>query len=197
MDRQYTPIKSTILEPGAGYHRPTQLLPARVRMDSPAIEVMTDLRTVAPVTIEPGAAVDHANTQMIVNRVRLLLVVDHDGRVTGLITATDILGEKPMQIIQHRGGTREDVLVRDIMTHQSMLEVLSLADVLASRVGHVVATLKERGRQHALVVDNDEHGAQRVRGIFSVSQIARQLGIQIQAPEVARTFADIEAMLAR
>jgi CBS domain-containing protein len=197
MEREYPPLKSTILSPAAGYLKPSQLLPARVRMDSPAIEVMTDLRVVAPVTIGPDADIDSANTRMIVNRVRLLLVVDTQSRVAGLITATDILGEKPMQVVQHRGCRHEEVLVQDIMTPRGHLEVLSLADVLAARVGNVVATLKASGRQHAMVVDDDDEGRQRVRGIFSLTQIARQLGLQIQAPEIARTFAQIEAALTR
>jgi CBS-domain-containing membrane protein len=197
MEREYPPLKSTILSPAAGYLKPSQLLPARVRMDSPAIEVMTDLRVVAPVTIAPDADIDSANTRMIVNRVRLLLVVDTQARVAGLITATDILGEKPMQVIQHRACRHEDVLVQDIMTPHGKLEVLSLSDVLAARVGNIVATLKAAGRQHAMVVDHDEEQRPRVRGIFSITQIARQLGLPIHAPEIARTFAEIEAVLAR
>ncbi len=197
MEREYAPLKSTILKPGTGYQKPSQHLPARVRLDGPAFEVMTDLRVVAPVTIEAEADIDAANTRMIVNRVRLLLVVDHQSRVTGLVTATDVLGEKPMQVIHSRGCRREEVLVRDIMTPQLQLEVLAMADVLAAKVGNVVQTLKHAGRQHALVVDSDEHGEQRVRGIFSVTQVARQLGIQIHAYELARTFSEIEAALAR
>jgi len=34
-----------------------------------------------------------------------------------------------------------------------------------------------------------------VRGIFSATQIARQLGVQLQTAEVAKTFAEIEAAL--
>jgi CBS domain containing-hemolysin-like protein len=198
MKREFAPLKATMLQPGAGFRTPSQLLPARVRMDSPAIEVMTDLRVVAPVTIGPEADIDSANTRMIVNRVRLLLVVDTNSSVVGLITATDILGEKPMQVVQHRGCTHEEVLVRDVMTPHGQLEVLDLADVLAARVGHIVATLKATGRQHAMVADTDEEQRQRVRGIFSLTQIARQLGVQLQAPpEVARTLAEIQAVLAR
>jgi hypothetical protein len=37
-----------------------------------------------------------------------------------------------------------------------------------------------------------------VRGIFSLSQIARQLGVAVQTSgEVARTFAEIESALGR
>lgn len=195
MEREYPPLKSTILHPAAGYLKPSQSLPVPVRMESPAIEVMTDLRVVAPVTIGPDADIDSANTRMIVNRVRLLLVVDAHSRVTGLITSTDILGEKPMQVVQHRGCRHEEVLVGDIMTPHGKLEVLSLSDVLAARVGNVVATLKASGRQHAMVVDHDEEQRQRVRGIFSITQISRQLGLPVPAPETPRTFAEIRAAL--
>jgi hypothetical protein len=36
-----------------------------------------------------------------------------------------------------------------------------------------------------------------VRGLFSATQIARQLGVVIATSEVARTFSEIEAQLAR
>jgi hypothetical protein len=36
-----------------------------------------------------------------------------------------------------------------------------------------------------------------VRGVFSATQIARQLGVTIQTSQVAMTFSEIEATLAR
>jgi len=42
-------------------------------------------------------------------------------------------------------------------------------------------------------VDSDDAGRQMIRGIFSATQIARQLGIVLHTPEVARTFAEIGA----
>lgn len=69
---------------------------------------------------------------------------------------------------------------------------LALADAASARVGHVVETLRRAGRQHALVVDAER----KVRGIFSLSQVARQLGVPLgTAGEVARTFAEIEAAI--
>ena len=48
-----------------------------------------------------------------------------------------------------------------------------------------------------LVVDRDvEAGKQTLRGIFSASQIARQLGVDLSTHEFARTFAEIEAAFA-
>jgi len=196
MLRNYAVLNSSHLQPGSGFCQPSQSLPPRVGFDDTAESVMTDLKQISAVLIHPGDGVDEANLRMLQRSVRLLLVVDETRKVVGLITATDILGEKPLQVIAERGCRREDVLVRDIMTPQHRLEVLRMADVRSAKVGHIVATLKKSGRQHAVVVDVD-NGRQTVRGLFSATQIARQLGVAIQTSEVARTFSEIEALLAR
>jgi len=186
-----------LLQPGVGYAQPTQFVPEKVTLDNAAANVMTDLTRVTAVIILPGDTVDEAQRRMIQRGVRLLLVVDQDRKVVGLITATDILGEKPVLAAQERGLRRGEVLVRDIMTPQERLEVLSMADVQAAKVGHIVATLQKAGRQHAIVVDHDAQGRQVVRGLYSATQIARQLGVTIQTSEIARTFSEIESMLSR
>jgi hypothetical protein len=83
------------------------------------------------------------------------------------------------------------------MTPRERLQVLAMEQVRAAKVGHIVATLKQAGRQHAMVLDCDDKGRQRVRGIFSSTQIARQLGVAIQTSAVAQTFSEIKATLAR
>lgn len=195
---EYKPLKLARLQAGAVYPQFTQFSPRPVNVDSPAVEVMTDLRLVAAATIDADTRIEAANHAMIARGVRSLLVVDADGCVLGLLTARDLLGERPMQVVRDRGGRHEDLVVRDIMTPQSAVEVVDIRDVLRARVGHVVETLKHSGRQHALVVESDlVSGRELVRGIFSASQIARQLGVAIHPEEVARTFAEIEAVLSR
>lgn len=192
----YQPLRSKPLQPDTGFASPMQKLPDRVGFDDPAESVMTDLARVSAVVIRAADTVDEANRRMIQRGVRLLLVVDHDRRVLGIVTATDVLGEKPMKVIAERGGRHEDVLVSDIMTPQSRLEALEMQDVRAAKVGHIVATLKAAGRQHTIVVERDAAGTPVLRGMFSLTQIARQLGVQLQASELARTFYEIESLLA-
>src|SRR5262245_17554028 len=158
---------------------------------------MTDFQSVTAIIILPGDTVDEAHSRMLQRGVRLLLVVDQNRNVLGLVTATDILGEKPVQAAVQRGVNRGEIQVRDIMTPQERLEVLDLAAVRGAKVGHIVATLSKAGRQHAVVVQRDAKSRQTVRGLFSATQIARQLGISIQTTEVARTFSEIEATLVR
>lgn len=197
MPRNYAALDSSLLlQPGSGFCQPSQNLPQRVGLDDSAESVMSDFKEISAVLIRAGDSVDESNRRMIQRGVRLLLVVDDNRKVAGIITATDILGEKPLQMIAERGGRREDILVRDIMTPQHRLEVLRMDEVRGAKVGHVVATLKKSGRQHAMVVEVDQHGQQTVRGLFSATQIARQLGVTIQTSEVAHTFSEIEALLA-
>jgi CBS domain-containing protein len=187
-----------------------QNLPERVTLESPALDVMTDLKQVAAVTTEPEASVEDANAKMIRNGVRLLFVTDNQHRIVGLITATDILGEKVLQAMRERGVARQEVLVHEIMTPRARLDAVDMHEVLGSKVGHVLSTLKQAGRQHAMVVERHEPSfhdrlvmlprvspSQIVRGLFSTTQIARQLGLSLQSVELATTFAEVEALLGR
>lgn len=209
MDRQYQDLPIRELGPGAGFRSPQQPQAARVTLESPALEVMTDLARVSPATIRPQAPLEGANQFMISRGVRLLLVVDVFDVVLGVLTATDVLGEKALRVAAERGIRRSELTAGDLMTPAEAVEVIALADVEGARVGHVLETLRRAGRQHALVVEwaapvlegapsarAPRHAT--VRGIFSVSQLARQLGLLLpQAGEVARTFAEIEAALGR
>jgi len=192
----YNTLPYTNLSSGSTYRRPPQRLPERVRAESPAIDVLTDFNKVAALTIGPCATIDQANQRMISSGVRLLLVTDQYNAIMGIITATDISGEKPLKYLKEVGGKREDIFVRDIMTAQEKLEVLYMVDVENAKVGDIVETMKRVGRQHALVIDLDEKKQQVVRGLFSTKQISKQLGITIEPTEVARTFAELEAALA-
>ena len=195
MERVYEALPIHELGANAGFRRPVQPPAARVSADSPAAQVMTDLARVAPATIRPQAPLAGANQFMITRGVRLLLVIDDHENVLGLITATDLLSEKPMRVATDRGIRRDELTVADVMIPAEAVEVIAYAEVEGARVGHVLETLRRAGRQHALVVEK-EGARTMVRGIFSISQIARQLGVAVPAAgEVARTFSEIESAI--
>ena len=191
MTREYSALPLTPLAPGSRVAEPP--LP-RVSLDEPAFAVMTDLKQVPAATTTPDEPIEEARRAMVRRGVRLLFVLDAAGAVQGVITATDLLGEKPMRFMQERGVAHADVRVSDIMTPASVLEAINIQDVASMRVGHVVATLRAVRRQHVMVSEED---GRRIRGLFSVTRIARQLGVELNTTEVANTFADIEAALAR
>jgi hypothetical protein len=205
----FAPLGLTGVVEGARLYRPAQKPPERVTLESPALDVMTDLRQVPALTVEPEASIEAANARMMRRGVRLLFVTDPQERVLGLITATDILGEKVVQAMQARGVSKTEVLVPEIMTSREHLDAISMTDVRGAKVGHVLATLRRAGRQHAIVVEAPEPtrregiatllhapAVQTVRGLFSMTQIARHLGLQITSPDLAKTFAEVEALFA-
>jgi CBS domain-containing protein len=193
MNNSFAALASHPFKAGAGISRPTQVLPQNVTLNDPAVNVMTDLRSVSVVNVRAKTTLEKANDKMIRYGVRLLLVMDDADKVSGLLTATDVLGDKPVRFLQQMGGTHADILVRDVMTVQHELEVSKLEDVLKAKVGDILATLKASGRQHAMVVEEAADGTQTVRGLFSATQIARQLGVKVKTAEVAKVFAEIEA----
>lgn len=191
----YEAIAHTTLRPNTTYHRPLQSLPERVQANSPAVDVMTDFTRMAAITIGPCATINDAEQRMIASNVRLLLITEQSNRILGIITATDIQGDRPIKFLQKVGGKRDDIFLQDIMTPADKLDVLRMRDVEKVMVGDIVATMKRVGRQHALVVEEDNDGNQTLRGIFSTKQISTQMGIKIDTAEIARTFAELEEAL--
>lgn len=164
---------------------------------SPAIEAMTDFLRVNLVTIGASESLVDANARMISRGVRMLIVSAPDDGVLGLITARDIMGEKPMQLAQSRGCKRDELRVTDLMTPIGSVDTLYLNEVLNARVIDILDALKRLGRQHILVEDIDPAtGLPRVRGMFSATHIGRLLGVPVLGFELASTFAEIEAALA-
>lgn len=167
-----------------------------VTMDSPALEVMTDLKVVDPVSVHEDVTLQVAHALMVSRGIRLLFVTDDEGRLTGLVTATDVLGERPVQCMLEHNKRHADILVRDVMTPRNQLEALVLHDVADAKVGHMVATMKRLGRQHALVVEhNSDTGHYEVCGLLSTSHMARRLGISLNFIRVPQAFSEIQHSL--
>ena len=188
---QFHVLQAGTLDAGTTFKQPRQALPEQVTLDSPAIDVMTDLAQVTAETVSANLAVDDAEQKMIASGIRLLFVTNQLNEVIGIVTSRDLSGERIMRLINDSRSPRKDLIVRDIMTSQHKIEVLELGDVSTSHVGDIVATLKRMGRQHALVIERDADGQQTIRGLLSTSQIGRQLGESIETTDVAGNFANL------
>lgn len=196
MFREYASLRLVPLQSTSGLTVAAVTRPPTVTLDSSAALVMTDFRLVPAATIEPNAGLDLASDYMRRRNLRMLLVIDALGAVIGILTTTDVLGEKPVKFALEYGVKHNEIRVSDMMTPRSLLELLRFKEVENACVGHVVATLRQAGRQHLLVGEATQDGEQ-VRGIFSLSQIARQLGVDLQPHSFAQSFADIELALSR
>jgi predicted transcriptional regulator len=166
-----------------------------VSLDDAAISMMTDFSHTRPFATTANTSIEDIDAKMIACGVRLLFVAERDEVLLGLVTYNDIYGEKPLQYIREHGGKREEITALDIMTPMSRLESLQLSDISRARVGDIVETMKTSGRQHVLVSEEQTDGSQTISGMFSSTQIEKQLKIKIELSPRANTFADLERAL--
>lgn len=170
--------------------------PEAVSLDDPAVKVMTDLRRVKVLTITLDSSIDFALQMMVHAEVRLLVVTDRTQKLLGLITARDIMGERPINIVTKDRVPREQIEVRQIMTPRADIEPLDMRDVEQARVRDVVLLLRDAARQHAPVIDRKAASDRCVLcGIFSSTQIGSQLGVEIAPGGAVQSFAELEQML--
>lgn len=150
----------------------------RLTTASPALQLMTDFKAERPIVVNPRRHIDAALTDMILEGVRALVVID-DGRVLGLIAASDVLGPRPVQFLQNplcetSPCRHQDVRVGDIMTRWLDLKVLEFSWVTTATIGDVVDAFAQTDITHLLVV---EGASSAVRGLFSRTRLARQLAL--------------------
>ena len=186
------------LDPDAPIYRYPSQETKIINEDAPAVNVMTDLKYASMITIDPDDSIDTALQIMIHARVRLLVVLAFDNSLLGLITGHDIMGEKPLSLITKGNIQRKEIQVKDIMTPRSGLNPLNMYDVEHASVKDIIRVLHKAGRQHAIVVEQDKDDQSYcLRGIFSITQIGRQIGVEITADDHVQSFAEFEQLLAK
>ncbi|MFC6672334.1 CBS domain-containing protein [Marinobacterium aestuariivivens] len=176
------------------------LAPSQVRppatLRSPALAVMTDFTEISPVTVPAGWQIDTALEWMKSQHVRMLFVVDDHGHFAGVITARDIAGGKAMAYARQNGIDLSDVQVRHIMVSRLTIRALTYEQVADATVGDVMLTMQGSGDQHVVVIDEGYAGVKRVRGVISASDISRLLKVSFEVMYEAKTFAEIEKIVA-
>lgn len=163
-------------------HVPARALPddSGLALDSPATAVLTDFTRECPVVVDPDRHVDDALQDMIRGGVRALLVLEQ-GRVLGLITAYDILGERPIQFLQsgacvHQPCLHRHVTVADVMTRLDRQPALELRTVQSACVGDLLATFHATDCTHLLVIEPGRDGERVARGLISRTRVERRTG---------------------
>ncbi len=152
--------------------------PWYVRESDPALSIMTDFRSRSSVTVSESDPLYEAIGHMKHAGVRCAFVVDEKEKsVVGMITAYDILGEKPQQYMHFSGASHGDVRVRDIMQKIKDWRLTDIKDVENSSVGEVLEVFNETGLTHLPVMETTEGGGQRLRGLLSYANVKRLLSI--------------------
>jgi CBS-domain-containing membrane protein len=177
--KTYIPIQTIPLKADVSYFQPPAL-PAIAHWDDPAMQVLVDFKYVKAETIGADETIDTALTMVKNCSYHALLVIDKEDKILGLISSEDLLGEKPLKAIQERRIARADISVRMVMTPQHELMAIDVENLRHAKVGHIVSTLHARKQHYALAVKVDEvNDKQTVRGLFSLAQISKQLGVDV------------------
>lgn len=150
--------------------------PWYVRATDPALSVMIDFRSRSSVTVSESARLDDALGHMKHTGVRCAFVVDEKkSAVVGMLTAYDIMGEKPQQHINLTGIGRDDVRVRDIMQKIGDWRVATIREIEQATVGDVLEVFAKTGVTHLPVMETTESNEQRLRGLLSFAKVKRLL----------------------
>ncbi len=192
MPKSYLPLTTVPLNVGVTYHHPLEA-PEVVHWHDPALYAMIDFKYISPAIISPEDSIDHALVKIKSSISHVLLVVSKEQQILGVVSSEDLMGEKPLRAIQERQLPRADITVRMVMTPQNEVVALEHEQLRHAKVGHIVQTLHAHKQHYALVVKLEEAtNTQVVRGLFSTSQLTKQLGQDVSsAPPEAHSIAEL------
>lgn len=174
MKKHYQSLPLLLLNEDNHYSHPP-VLPELVYLEDPALDVLINFETQQPAITHPKTHINIAKFDMKVHGSHIMLVVEDDV-VVGAISSEDILGEKPMQIVQERRIKYDEILVRAIMTPREKLATIRYQDLSHAKVGHVLATLNEAAQHYLIVVDSEDSSShQTVHGIIYLYDILKRL----------------------
>jgi Mg2+/Co2+ transporter CorC len=80
---------------------------------------------------------------------------------------------------------RESITVTDLMLPKREIKGFDFLEIKYANIGTVIHHLKDSGQQHCLVVDKQ---ANKIRGIFSASDISRKLKLPINVQDKSNFY---------
>lgn len=158
-----------------------------IGLDSPALAIFTDYKIHKPLEIEADTPAVQAQYLMRKAHVNLKLVIDNEQDLIGIISIND-LEDQNLLVLQNRGLDRKQILVSDLMVPREKINSLDFKQLSSCSIADLIDSLQINRAQHCLIVDQDSH---QIRGVISVSDIARRLHIPIKVESPPISFADI------
>jgi CBS-domain-containing membrane protein len=180
MPIDYDSLSITILPVATKLSIPAQAS-KNISLEDKATDVMTDLKCICGISIAAGDGINDAEYKMKTHQVKMLFVIDHNENIIGLLTYSDLSGQRILDSEKELSIPASEMCILDIMTGIDTIDVLDYETIKTAQVGNIVQTLKQLNRQHILVLENDL-GVKKIRGIFSSTQIGRQLQMQLDIP---------------
>lgn len=161
-----------------------------VTIKSPAMLFFTDFEKIKPLVIDLATRADLARSLMIREHVKLKLVVNSDDKFMGVVSLDDI-SEQRITAKLSKTIKRDSITVADLMVPKREIKGLDFSEVEHVDIGTVVHHLKDIGQQHCLVLDKKLN---KIRGIFSASDISRKLGLAINVQDHSNFYRVFSAL---
>jgi CBS domain-containing protein len=146
-----------------------------------ALFAMTDFRREHAITVTAQLSIDDALAKMKRRHVHALLVVmddpaESDVQVLGLITACDILRERPHRSTDSNITVmRKSLLVREVMTTWDDLSLINHDSLQSLTAADAHEMFKGTGLTHLLVVEHHDATSAVALGILSRGTLSKRL----------------------
>jgi len=169
-------------------------LPEVTHIQDSALSVMVDFKYHTPPLISAHKSLEEAQAEMRIYHLPVLIVVDSEERMLGVVTTDDILGEKPVKISQEGRIPRSEIEVEMVMLPFKKTTAIEIDDLTHAKVGHIIQTFRETKQHVLMVVKTDPENKTRIiLGLFSASLISRQLDKDItQVMSEAESIAELQ-----
>ena len=161
-----------------------------------ALSVFSDLRYSAIVTADHLDPLSLTAEIMMRAGVHMGLVTDIHGQISGMISAEQLSGERPMQRAMAANLRHDELTLEDLMTPLADWAVIDAGELAHARVGDVVETLHATGQRYLFVTEKVD-GEVYLRGLFSARRIEEALESAISSDGHAHSFAELESLLGR
>ncbi len=193
MAKDYTPLTTHPLS-GCKTIAANKHLPEVAHLDDAAIDILIDFTVATPITIGADRSMVEARRMMEDSHNAICLVTDDSECILGIIALQDIIGSKPVKILNEARIERKELKVKHIMISVAELEALDFDALTDVKVGHIIATLHEI-QQHYILVSEKTDEQIELRGIFIDSQISKQLGVSIRSNAQHLSVAELQHKL--
>ncbi len=162
-----------------------------VTLRSSALSIFTDFHYYPPLVVGSEEKALDIEKQMQRSHVKMKLVLDSNDHFIGIVTLADLNAQKIMQQVA-QGADRDALRAIDFMQPRSVLQAFEFESLVKATVGDIIKTLENNGQHHCLVISQQAH---EIRGVISVSDIARRLKVPINIQKHP-TFSKLSRMLA-
>lgn len=169
-------------------------LPELVHREDPASEIMLDFQHITPTMLSQHSSLDSAIEIVKSTHHDVLLVINQEQHLVGLISAHYLLSSAPMQYINSHQLQRQQVCIDVLMTPLNQILQIDQQELQQAQVGHIIQTLCAANKHYALVIQHDDEQTPTLKGIFSLSIINKHMREDISIESWTKEMRSIAQM---